>query len=52
MDAAERRELTPELSEVAHRLHAWIHERLDAMDRVDGVARAAARRRRHKHSCQ
>ena len=52
MDAAERRELTPELRAVSRRLHAWIHDRLDAMDRMDGVARAAARRRRHKRSRQ
>ena len=52
MDAAERRELTPELREVSRRLHAWVHERLDAMDRMDAVSRAAVRRRRHKRPRQ
>ncbi len=52
MDAAERRELTPELREVSRRLHAFVHERLDAMDRLDAVSRAAARRRRHKRPRQ
>jgi hypothetical protein len=46
MDAAERRELTPELREVSRRLHAWIHERLDTMSRMDTMARVAKRRRR------
>ena len=45
MDAAERRELTPELRDVSRRLHTWIHGRLDAMDRNAAVARAARRRR-------
>jgi hypothetical protein len=52
MDAAERRELTSELREVSRRLHAWVHERLDAMDRMDAVSRAAARRRRYKRPRQ
>jgi hypothetical protein len=48
MDAAERRELTPELREVSRRLHAWVHERLATMDRMDAISRAVARRGRHK----
>ncbi len=45
MDAAERRELTPELRDTSRRLHAWVHERLDAMDRLDAVTHAGRRRR-------
>ena len=45
MDAAERRELTPELREISRRLHAWTHERLDAMERNAAAAGAALRRR-------
>ena len=45
MDAAERRELTPKLREVSCRLHAWVHARLDGMERAEAVARAAMRRR-------
>ncbi len=48
MEAGKRRELTPELREASRRLHVWVHERLDAMDRMDLVSRAAARRVRHK----
>ena len=51
-DAAKRRELTPELREVSKRLHAWVHERLDAMERNAAVARAAARRRAQRRSRQ
>jgi hypothetical protein len=45
MEAARKRELTPELREVSRRLHEAIHQRLDAMDRNELVRRAAERRR-------
>jgi len=37
MDASRRRELSPELREASRRLHAWTHERLDAMERLDAI---------------
>ena len=51
-EAAERRELTPELRGVSQRLHGWIHDRLDALDRNAAVALAVSRRRRHKRPRQ
>jgi len=40
MDAAARRELTPELRAMSRRLHASVHKRLDALDRADKQRRA------------
>ena len=45
LEAGERRELTPELREVSRQLHAWVHTRLDAMDRTEAVARAVIKRK-------
>ena len=46
MDASERRELTPELSEISRRLHTWLHQRLDGLERAQAARHAAAKRRR------
>ncbi len=46
MDASRKRELSPELREVSRRLHAWMHRRLDAMERNEAARRAAERRTR------
>ncbi len=43
MDAAERRELTPELRAISQRLHGWAHEQIDAYDRADARRRKKVR---------
>jgi hypothetical protein len=35
MDAAERRELTPELRAISNQLHGWAHAQIDAYERAD-----------------
>ena len=48
MEASCMPELAPELRQVSQRLHAAIHQRLDAMERNEAIRRGVERRRVRK----
>ena len=43
MDAAERRELTPELRAISRQLHGWAHDQIDAYERAETRPRRTIR---------